>query len=278
MMRIKVPATTANLGPGFDSMGLALNLFNEYELVDRKATDANTLADQAFSYYFQKKGQECPNKKVNILQADIPQSRGLGSSASLIVGGLILANNISHEPITTQELLEMAVDLEGHPDNVTPALLGGFVVSSKVGDTTYYERFAIDDELAFLAFIPEYEVLTHDARSVLPHTVTHQDAVKNVAYSNMILTSLIHKNYTNMKPFFEDYLHEPYRKLLIRDYEIIKSLEKRDDVYGVYLSGAGSTMMVITNNAQSIQQEWEEHWSGKILILNAWNGCENSLF
>ena len=143
--------------------------------------------------------------------------------------------------------MELATEIEGHPDNVAPAILGGLVVSDR-RDRTYYSRMDIDENLHFIAFIPDYKLSTEEARRILPDSLSRRDAVSNIANTAMILSKLMQRDYRDLSLFFEDRIHEPYRKTLIRDYEQIKALEKEEDVLGVYLSGAGPTMMVLARN------------------------------
>ena len=249
-MKVIVPATTANVGPGFDCLGISLKLYNRYVLrpVSESPRDRqDNLADLAYAAYYKHIGASKPHLYVDIEDCRIPSSRGLGSSASLIVAGLVLGNQENGERLSDQELLELATEIEGHPDNVAPAILGGLVVSDR-RDRTYYSRMDIDENLHFIAFIPDYKLSTEEARRILPDSLSRRDAVSNIANTAMILSKLMQRDYRDLSLFFEDRIHEPYRKTLIRDYEQIKALEKEEDVLGVYLSGAGPTMMVLARN------------------------------
>lgn len=243
-MRVKVPATTANIGPGFDTLGIALNLYNYYSLEDKKEDE--TLADEGFRKYFEYIGKKVPNYSVKIEKAEIPISRGLGSSASLIVGGIALANSLNDNFLEDRELLEIATEVEGHPDNVAPAIFGGLCVSAIRNEKAYFSKIEISNELNFVAFIPSYKVSTEEARKVLPKTIDYKKSIENMGNTAMIISLIGEKRYKELKFFLEDYFHEPYRKILIKDYEKIKQISKDKGAIGSYISGAGPTMMSLS--------------------------------
>lgn len=253
-MKVKVPATTANIGPGFDTLGTALNIYNYYSLEDKRRDE--TLADEGFRKYFEHIGKEVPNYSVKIEQTEIPISRGLGSSASLIVGGVALANSLNDNLLEDRELLEIATEVEGHPDNVAPAIFGGLCVSAIRNEKAYFSKREISEELNFIAFIPSYKVSTEEARKVLPNTLDYKEAIENMGNTAMIISLIGDKRYEDLKFFLKDYFHEPYRKNLIRDYEKIKEISKENGAIGTYISGAGPTMMSLS---------LEENFSKKIM-------------
>ncbi len=269
-MRVNVAATTANIGPGFDCLGISLDLYNSYQLVETKSKDDEpNLATKAYRYFYEQIEEPAPDKEVDIIEANIPQARGLGSSASLIVAGLVLANEENNSRYTDEQLFALATDLEGHPDNVAPAIFGGFNVVSH--DALLQQvNFDVDDLLYFYAFNPDYSLSTEDCRAVLPQEVLHQDAVKNLTHTALLVAKLAKGQWTDLKDLFEDFLHEPYRKELIRDYDQIKALNYRDDVIGVYLSGAGPTMIALSYN-EDLQKEITFPFEGSILKLKATN-------
>lgn len=249
-MKVKVPATTANIGSGFDVLGIALNLYNTFELTEKDVT--YTLADKAFDYYYQTVQREKPDVKVNICETNIPMSRGLGSSSSLIVGGLLLANRLEGNLLTTVELVQLATAIEGHPDNVAPALLGGLVISMMKDNKVYYQRIELEETIDFVAFIPSYESLTSEARGILPRIVQLDDATFNIAHTALLVTALINKDYQHLDIYLDDRLHEPYRKQQIAIYDEIKSLSRHRDVLGSFISGAGPTMMSIMKESSRV--------------------------
>lgn len=253
MTKIRVPATSANLGPGFDVLGLALQLYNDYELVDQ--TDQVNLADQAFSYFYQYLGKKQPKLGVKISNSQIPISRGLGSSASLIVAGLALANLHEGQILSNEHLLSLATDLEGHPDNVAPAIFGGFVASQQRQDQIYYERFDLDPDLTFTAIIPDQTLSTEAARQALPKDLSYDQAIFNLANAILLCHKLYKRDYTNLKPFFMDKLHQPHRGPLISLYKDLLPLQDLDQVYGFYISGAGSTMIALNQNPDLVEKQ-----------------------
>lgn len=252
MTKIRVPATSANLGPGFDVLGLALQLYNEYELVPQD--EQINLADQAFSYFYQYINKKKPELSVKITQSQIPISRGLGSSASLIVAGLALANLREGKILTNDQLLSLATDLEGHPDNVAPAIFGGFVASQQRQDQIYYERFDLDPDLTFSAIIPNQALSTQVARQALPKQVNYDQAIYNLGNAILLALKFYKKEYQNLKPFFQDKLHQPYRGSLIPLYEKLLPIADYDQIYGFYISGAGSTMIALNQNPTLVEK------------------------
>lgn len=265
-MIVRVPASTANIGPGFDVLGIALNLYNYFELGEEKKY--KTLADRSFRKYFEYVGKDIPKYSVNIRKTEIPISRGLGSSANLIVGGLVLANEYNNRALSDLELLDLATEVEGHPDNVTPAIFGGLCVSALGEDRVYYSKKEIDNNLKFIAFIPPYQVSTEEARGVLPTSMDYKKAIENMSNTSMIISLIGDKKYGELKYFLKDNFHEPYRKALIKDYDDIKVLSKRLGAIGTYISGAGPTMMSLTLDEDFYEQIKEKFpWDIKIVEL-----------
>lgn len=258
MIRLKIPATSANMGAGFDSIGVALNLYNEvfFEPADKTTVisldgvkiptgDDNLIVSSAKKLY------EICGFKLNggfsINQINrIPLTRGLGSSSACIIAGLAAANYFLKNPLSKSELLDIAVKMEGHPDNVAPALLGGVVVSALDGEKVCWTKHKIDKNLLFYAIIPDFSLSTEKARDILPKKISHSDAVFNLSRAALFITSLLQGKYENLKIATNDSLHQPYRFLLIRGAEKIKKLCYALGGYAFYISGAGSTLMAIT--------------------------------
>lgn len=253
MTKIRVPATSANLGPGFDVIGIALQVYNDYELVSHQ--EPLNLADQAFSYYYQYLGRKQPKLSIKITNSQIPISRGLGSSASLIVAGLALANLHEGGILSNEHLLSLATDLEGHPDNVAPAIFGGFVASQQRQDKIYYERFDLDPELTFTAIIPDQPLSTEEARRALPKEVTYDQAIFNMGNAILLSHKLYKRDYKGLKPFFKDKLHQPHRGPLIPLYKELLPIQDLDQVYGFYISGAGSTMIALNQEPDLVEKQ-----------------------
>lgn len=271
-MKVYVPATTANIGPGFDSLGIALNLYNAYELCDPKNYKApRTLADDAFQKYFTALDKKVPPLCVRIVETTIPISRGLGSSASLIVGGLLLANQYNHNALTDEELLNLATEIEGHPDNVAPALLGGLVISTVREGKVYCQKVALSETLDFVTFIPPYESSTSEARQLLPDLYPKAEVIYNISRVALLVSSLMTENYHNLSESLEDKLHEPYRKDTIPDYAPIKALKQLPDIYGSFISGAGPTMIAlahVTTETKHMLSRQFSHLNVRYLAVN----------
>lgn len=255
MINIIVPATSANLGPGFDTLGLALNLYNRFsfeEISDgleiNGCLDINinkeNLVYISMLKTFDILGYKPKGIRINI-EADIPISRGLGSSASCILGGVMGANELAGAILSKEEILKLATEIEGHPDNIAPALFGGLVVSLMEKDKIYHNKINIANGIKFIAIIPDFTLSTTIAREVLPSTVIYKEAVDNISRVSLLLSALSNGRFDLLKPSLKDKLHQPYRgKLIFRFNEV---LDQSYDLgaLGVYLSGAGPTIMAI---------------------------------
>lgn len=255
---VKVPATTGNLGPGFDVLGMALNLYNIVELEEPSncyyqieiegegekflPRNSDNLVCRAINILFKRAFYRSPGWKLRLINK-IPLQRGLGSSAAAIVGGLVAANSITGNPFSFQELLTQAIELEGHPDNVAAALLGGIVVIVKQGDSYYYKRFFPSEGIKIYAVIPSFELSTSVARSVLPEVVPLQDAVFNLGRVALLTFALQEGNWDLLRIAVHDRLHQPYRRRLIPGLDEAMKAAKEAGAYGTFLSGAGPTVI-----------------------------------
>ena len=250
--RISVPATSANLGPGFDALGIALNLANTCEFKiseDVKKFEKNVkenLIYSSYKYAFDFYNEEVIPIDID-LETNIPLSRGLGSSAACIVMGVLMAFSVMKRDFEKKEILKIATKIEGHPDNVSPAIYGGANVSI-LKDDVFVERFEISKKFKFLAIIPDFELSTRDARQVLPKEYSKEDAVFNISRVSMLILSLISGDEDNLKASLGDKIHEPYRLKLIPEIGEIEKIIKESNAIGHYLSGAGSTIMLILNS------------------------------
>lgn len=248
--RISVPASSANLGPGFDVLGLALDLANtcEFKLSDDKEEFENNLNSnliyKAYKYAFDFYGEEALPVDFNV-DTNIPLSRGLGSSASCIVMGIMAAFDVMKRDFDKKEILKLATKMEGHPDNVAPAIFGNAVASILKDDQVYLEEFEISNNFKFLAIIPDFKLPTKEARDALPKTYSKEDAVFNLSRLSMVILSLISGNEENLKVALDDKIHEPYRLKLIPEIDEIEKIIDDSEALGHYLSGAGSTIMVV---------------------------------
>lgn len=256
MINIRVPATSANLGPGFDTLGIALDLYNEFQFEEADWSD-NNMVLSAYRSFFQEINQPPPPVRLAI-NSSIPSSRGLGSSASCIVAGVLAAHHFSGKQLPMEELLRIATLIEGHPDNVAPALLGGLVLSARTDQLTW-TSIPLGMELEFLAMIPNFTLSTKKAREVIPQQFSKEDSLFNLSALSLLITSLIKGDAPLLHRAMQDRLHQPYRRSLIRDYDVIEEL-LRERALGFYLSGAGPTLMAVSQDAKALQEVLEEHW------------------
>lgn len=288
---VKVPATSANIGPGFDCLGLALpiyntitieetvlpgtgieiNLISENDVIDdiifdNVPRDENSIVYKAVEMLYNSIGQEPSELRINI-QSQIPITRGLGSSASVVVGGLIAANKLLGSPADTTALLSIATEVEGHPDNVAPAILGGFVMASQEDDGSIItEKLKWPDEWDITVCIPDFELSTNIARSVLPENVPMSDAVYNAKHLAMLIQAVNNKDVSLMKAALHDKLHQPYREKLVPGMkEIMEAFKHEDGVIGCVLSGAGPSILVISYkyDIDKIKSTVRDIWEGQ---------------
>ena len=302
---VKVPATTANLGPGFDCLGLALPIYNtvtveetimpgtgiEINIIDETheqdlisiPTDENNIVYKAIELLYNSIGQTPSELKITI-RTHIPIARGLGSSAAVIVGGLIAANELLGRPADEAALLSIATEIENHPDNITPAIVGGFVVASIEEDgSVVYSKMNWPKDWNITVCIPDYELATDIARSVLPSEVPMKDAIFNLKHTAMLVQAVNSHDEKLMKIALQDRLHQQYREKLIPGLkEINEALKHEENVMGVVISGAGPSILVIShgNNLNKIRETVSQVWldlnvKSKILTLQVEeNGAE----
>lgn len=256
---VRVPATTANLGPGFDALGLALQLYNRLEVeripagleirargegAERLPADATNLTYRAFCRVFECHGQPAPPVRM-VGEIQVPLSRGLGSSAAAVVGGLIAGNALAGSPLSTEALLRLATELEGHPDNVAPALMGGFTVACLSESGIAWTRLPPPAGLQAVLAIPEREVPTAQARAVLPEVVPRRDAVLNVGRTALLVAAIATGELALLPAAMRDCLHEPYRAPLIPGMQEALAAAREAGALGAALSGAGSTLLAL---------------------------------
>ncbi|MBC8537000.1 homoserine kinase [Feifania hominis] len=252
MIRVKVPATSANVGPGFDSLGIALDLYNFVEMqecerivVESDAavpTDENNLIVKTAQKLYEHCGRRFTG--IHIRQENhVPMTRGLGSSSTCIAAGVLGANRLLGDPLSPQEALDFAVALEGHPDNVAPAILGGFVVSALEDGHVSCCKAALPDTLSFVGFIPDFMLSTAKARAALPKQIAHRDAVYNLSRAALMTAALLTGRHELIRTAIGDALHQPYRLPLIAGGEEVFRLSRELGALGTYISGAGPTIM-----------------------------------
>lgn len=254
-VKVKVPATSANLGPGFDVAGLAVTLYNTFtfELLDdgleitgcpEQFCNADNMTYQAFVEGAKNCGLSFQGLRIEC-SGDVPYTRGLGSSSTCIVAGIVGAYAFKDRYDERQEILELATKIEGHPDNVAPAIFGGLTVSVMCDGVTTL-NIPVKHDYRFVAMIPPFTLSTEKSRSVLPQELSRADAIANVSHLALMVASLINGYDDGLKLGFKDRLHQPYRGPLIQGFDdIMNILEKDERVLGAYLSGAGPTIMAV---------------------------------
>ncbi|MTI68616.1 MAG: homoserine kinase [Firmicutes bacterium] len=262
MIKIKVPATSANIGPGFDCLGISLKLFNEIKVREidkglvikggeKKFRNKFNLIYTSMSKCFDIVGYKPKGIEID-LDTKIPISRGLGSSASCIVSGVMAANEISNSKLSKEDILNISTNIEGHPDNITPAIYGGLTVSILEKNKVYFNKIYIKKGLKFLAIVPDYKLSTKESRNVLPKNIKYSDGVFNIGRVSLLISSLVNGRFDLLKLACKDKLHQNYRGKLISNYEKIIDYCNKSETKGVYLSGAGPTIMVILNSKNNI--------------------------
>ncbi len=256
-IKLKIPATTANLGPGFDTLGLALDIFNTIEMEELRSgleilitgeglgelpTNEKNLAYQAAHQVFQKAGSAPTGLRIT-QNNQIPLSRGLGSSAAAIVGGLLAANKLLGNLLTHQQLLDMATEMEGHPDNVTPAFHGGLVVACMHNETVKFAAIKPPKPLWVVVVIPQFHLSTRRARTILPECISMTNATFNSSRVALMVHAFQSGDYSLLQWACDDRLHQPYRAQLIPGLLQVIDAAKQGGSLGAALSGAGPTVI-----------------------------------
>lgn len=295
---VTVPATTANLGPGFDCIGAALTLYNTLQFSPLETstnqtlritvhgteaagvqTDESNLAYQGFVKLYQHLGQTPPSVQIKI-DLGVPLARGLGSSATAIVGGLVGGNGLAGNPLSPMDILQLAVEMEGHPDNVVPALLGNCQLSVSRGENSPgWEICEIPwhSKIVPVLAIPDFELSTAEARRVLPQTYSRGDAIFNTAHLGLLIRGLETGNPEWLRVALQDKIHQPYRKALIRGFDQVRAAALNGGACELVISGAGPTLLALTDEASASQvaeamtQAWQQegvHPEVKVLQLD----------
>ncbi|MCY7407459.1 MAG: homoserine kinase [Alkalinema sp. CAN_BIN05] len=278
---VRVPATTANIGPGFDCLGAALTLYNQFTFselpensshkleitvkgvnADRVSRNADNMVFQAMKTFYSKLNQPIPKLKIDI-EMNVPLARGLGSSATAIVGGLVGANELAGQPFSMQQIADLATEIEGHPDNVVPALLGGCRLSASGIDRDWeVSELSWHASIIPIVAIPAFELSTAAARQVLPATYSRSDVVFNMAHLGLLMQGLSTGNPDWLKAALQDKVHQPYRKSLIPNFDSVEAAAIAAGAYGVVISGAGPTILALSNlpSAQNVAQAMKQTW------------------
>ncbi|MGG3453073.1 homoserine kinase [Paenibacillus rhizolycopersici] len=269
-VRVKVPASTANLGPGFDTLGMALNLYSWIEMkpadstvfrlhgenLEGLPTDKSNLVYQVAQTVFAEAGVTLPELEIS-MKSDIPLTRGLGSSASAIVGALFAANRLIGEPLSQAKLFDMATALEKHPDNVGASLFGGIITA--IWDGTHADVLRIEPpaDLEVLVAIPDFQLSTSKAREALPKQISLQDAVYNVSHSSLLTAALTAGRLDLIPVAMRDRLHQPYRASLVPGMAQILEEATAHGALGAALSGAGPTLLCLTDRRKGAEDQLE---------------------
>ena len=277
---VTVPATTANLGPGFDCLGAALGLYNQFtfsapptpasltitvtgQSAERVTADASNLVYQAFAKLYEQLGQTPPPIQIDIAM-QVPLARGLGSSATAIVGGLLGANYWAGSPLSALEVMQLAIALEGHPDNVVPAQIGGCrLAASGIEQAWEICEIPWHNSIVPIVAIPEFELSTTQARQVLPSHYSRADAIFNTAHLGLLLQGLATGQANWLQAALHDRIHQPYRTALIPGYEAVRAAAIAAGAYGLVISGAGPTLLALApaDHAAAVAQAMTSAWT-----------------
>ncbi|MBO5060297.1 MAG: homoserine kinase [Clostridia bacterium] len=288
MIYVRVPATSANMGAGFDSLGIALGLYNTLRISEIESgivvynnskdfipIGEKNLVYRAMCRVFDEVGYE--KKGIKIIQnSDIPVTRGLGSSSACIIGGMLAANVISGRQLKYNEILDLAAELEGHPDNVTPALFGGFCVAASEGGKTVYSSNKLSPTLKAVVIIPDFFLSTKASRTTLPENVTLKDTSYNISRAALLTSLLIKEKYEDLKYAVGDKIHQDYRKGSIPHFDEIVEKSYELGAKATYLSGSGPTVVsLITGDYAGFEHKMSEflagfgeRWSVKLLTID----------
>lgn len=261
-VEVRVPATTANLGPGFDCLGMALELFNLVRLetgrsgvvvtgegADTLPAGPENLVYRAVERAFERAGHPMPSLALSCRNF-IPLARGLGSSSAAIVGGLVAANALMGFPLDTQTLLELAAEMEGHPDNVAPALLGGCRVVVRIDGRLHTAPLSLPPDIRVVILIPDQPMPTEQARAVLSPQVSREDAVFNLGRVALLANALCTGRLEDLRWATQDRLHQPARQALFPAMPLIFKAALEAGALGVFLSGAGSSIVALTRGRE----------------------------
>lgn len=278
-----VPGTTANLGPGFDCIGAALSLYNQFQFspmpetgkaavkitvcgseAERVSTGEDNLLYRAWTRLYQEIGKTPPPVMIDI-QLGVPLARGLGSSATAIVGGLVAANQLAGNPLEREAVMELAIVMEGHPDNVVPALLGSCQLAAGEMGRWHVCDVPWHPDIVPVAAIPDFELSTEAARSVLPKQIERCDAIFNIAHLGLLLRGLETGRGEWLQAAMADRLHQPYRQSLIPGHAAVAAAAQSAGAFGTAISGAGPTLLALapTSRAAAVASAMETAWQGE---------------
>jgi homoserine kinase len=272
MVKVRIPATTANMGPGYDVLGMALNIYNDIVIEEIKGEtlvyNGGVLSGDDYRENMiytslvkalDKNEYKYDGFRIDVTRCDIPMSRGLGSSSSCIVGGICAANELMGNVMSKDDIIDMATEIEGHPDNVVPAAIGGMVASLTSDGKVIYSSVNVPQRLRFLTMIPSFQVSTAMARKVVPSSYSKEDVVFNLSRLAMLMNVMNNEELEKLRVCFSDRVHEPYRKTLIENADLIFEKAKESGSLGEFVSGSGSTLMAVADKADAarIKDEME---------------------
>jgi homoserine kinase len=270
---VQVPASTTNLGPGFDCLGIALQLWNR-ATVDVEGSEGSVpeMVSEAADLFFDHTGKKRFPFSFSV-EGDVPQARGLGSSVTLRLGILMALDRITQSALSKETICALCAQLEGHPDNAAAALFGGFTIITKT--TKRVARFDVDPALKFVLFIPNFEVKTSEARTVVPSSFSRQDVVENLGNASLIAAAFASREYGRMRGSFMDRLHQPFREKFVPFLPKLLQAAADAGALGGFLSGSGSTVACLTlSDGQELASALKAavpDEDAKILIVSADN-------
>lgn len=283
----RVPASTSNLGPGFDALGLALNLYNNAtvtrrdgkgarivsSIADKDRDGATAMVNESAKAFFRRSKTKSFGFDLS-LSGDAPIARGLGSSVTVRLGCVAGLNAIAGGPLDRQALLEIVSALEGHPDNAAPATFGGFTVAGLVGKEVRCLAFKVSPKLKFATLIPDFEISTPEARKLVPQNFSKADTVHNVNRASLISAAFATGQIEALRGCFDDRIHQPYRQKLIPELSRVIRAGEKAGAIGGWLSGSGSTIMCVTlADPEKVAKAMNRVMPGaKSLVLAADNG------
>jgi homoserine kinase len=241
---VRIPATTSNLGPGFDCLGVALQIYNFVTVARANQLEAGTMAQQAARSFFRAARCE-PFAFSCTIAGEVPRSRGLGSSVTVRLGVLHALNALVDRPLKRAQIFGLCAELEGHPDNAAPAEFGGFVVARH----NRHQKFPIDPRLSFVLLIPSFEIKTTGARQVLPNEIDRLRAVESCGNACLITAALASGNYELLRGALRDHLHQPFRAKFVPFLDRVIAAGEIAGALGGFLSGSGSTIACVTLRA-----------------------------
>jgi len=281
-----VPASTSNLGPGFDCLGLAVQLYNTTTIsrIEGHSQPDGMIGETATAFFQRAAGKPISSFGFEArIEGDIPTSRGLGSSVTVRLGMLMgLAELVKDStPVSREQLLNLLIELEGHPDNAVPSFLGGFAVSAHASDNPAdgfsYTRVAVKPELSCVTLIPDLKLSTEVARGLLPKEVPFRNAVENAQRTARIAAAFCTGDYAALRGMFVDHLHQPFRQVLVPGFASILGAAREAGALGSFLSGAGSTLMALTLSDEDaisdamLDTARKHNLSARVLVLKADN-------